>query len=848
MSKDLLEKELYMDPVGNDCCIVMVDVDYYTDVRRWMCYSKPLLLYTFVPSDAAGVHGDGAWELTRGSYTDAAGCASYEGTVLKCMVNGGACYTHPIWDYNHDNLSVIDWYGNCVTFYVEQRQCPSGRRIVGLFPASSVAFPYWIRVPRTVLSRFECMVGDVAVVDRGDGCLSISCPGSFEALEVSRIDYAGWCAKAQAVGLKHVVDVEKWMSVSENKKTKDARIRWAPILFGLIQAGWKPSGATSVVLKTGSTTFVPGGAAPEHYVCQHTAAPGDSPTGGEIAIAFAPPLVTCPTPVPARCMANAAAAHQIRVKDTQKKFAGHTFKSDLAGYAAEFVRLVLGEDRGTVMPLSIDELSERWTRPSQALTVSRLHTEVQPEPEPRTMRGFGKAEPVYKPRNVVNCDGDHNAPLATYTLAIMDHLKEKHPWVGCGLAPCAVEARVHAVATGLCVPDEIRERLGFAKLDVTHEGDITNCDGSEKRWHRDHVTDPIMLGLIYGPCRPSLRKLLKHERAGFLVKMAEGYSYWAEWELISGTSATTLKNILKVAFGDYVALRRIGLSPVEALKCLGVYCGDDSVSVALPYPGLAEARVVALADLAMDQKLIVRTSPSPVSFLGEYHYGAFFDCGRRLPDFWRQAQKCHLSCNRGVTIDVAAANKALGALSSSTLSDPLLGPWFTQVALLSGAHNVQAMSREERWKMDLETSSHFDRLALRSEVVDEWCEVTGIDRSELDLILARINSARSLAELPSGVLDNVLTTKHLLPGAANSSGTVVPLEEPAPVRNDQVEQGDSRRPQGPRNPPAGGQVRPRPPRQAAARPPRDENSRQPRQFQRGGARPVQSRGRGRPAA
>jgi hypothetical protein len=116
------------------------------------------------------------------------------------------------------------------------------------------------------------------------------------------------------------------------------------------------------------------------------------------------------------------------------------------------------------------------------------------------------------------------------------------------------------------------------------------------------------------------------------------------------------------------------------------------------------------------------------------------------------------------------------------------------------------------------------------------------------LILARINSARSLAELPSGVLDNVLTTKHLLPGAANSSGTVVPLEEPAPVRNDQVEQGDSRRPQGPRNPPAGGQVRPRPPRQAAARPPRDENSRQPRQFQRGGARPVQSRGRGRPAA
>jgi hypothetical protein len=833
-----------MDKVTDEHVIIMVDVDYYTDIRRWMCYGRPILLYTMVADAAAGVHSDGAWEITRGSYRDAAGCASYEGSVVRCLVNGGASYEHPLWDYNHDNLSVVDWYGNCITYYVEQRRCPSGRRIVGLFPGSCVAFPYWWQVPRKQLERFECMVGNVAVVDRGNGMLSISCPGAFEALEVSRIDYTGWRAKAAAVGLKHVVDVEKWMSVSENQRTKEARIRWAPVLFGLLQQGWEPSGCVSIVQNTGVTELIP--AAPllrvEHYVCDHPAAPGSTITGGEIAVAFAPPLVTHPNPVPAKCMANAAMAHQVRVADTQKKFAGHSFKSDLGAYAVEFVRAVVGEHKGLVSPLEISELAELWVRPTQAATVLGLHTEVQPQDEPRVMRGFMKGEPGYKPRQIVNCDGDHNAPLATYTLAIMDNLKARHLWVGCGRAPDEIETRVHAVSTGLCVPDGVRVRLNYTKLTEAHEGDITNCDGSEKRWHRDHITDPIMLGLIKAPCRPSLRTLLRQEAAGFKVKMAEGYQYTAEWELISGTSATTLKNILKVAFGDFVALRRSGLSVEEAFACLGVYCGDDSVCVALPLPGLAEARVVAMAELAMDQKLIVRQSPYPVSFLGEFHYGAFFDGGQRMPDFWRQAQKCHLSCNRGVTLDTAAANKAKGALSSSTLSDPLLGPWFTQVALLSGEWSASAMTREERWKLGQETTSHRDRLALRSAVVDTWCDVTGVERSELDEIVAAIWAATSLDQLPSGVLDNVLTKKQLLPGTANSSGTVVPVEGPTPEHNDQESQSHKRKTI--RRSPAGGQRQARPQNEAEARTSPRTSNRQPRQLQRGGSRPLQQ-GRGR---
>jgi hypothetical protein len=839
MAKDFTETELYMDPISDEHCVIMVDVDYYTSMPRWLKYGRPMLLYTFVPEDAAGTHSDGSWELCGGQYRDLAGCASHNGTVLRCNITGGASYTHPIWDYNHDTINAIDWFGNCITYFVEQRSCPSGRRIVGLFPASSVAFPYWLRTPLEHLRRFDCMVGNIPVVDRCDGTLSLGCPGTYEALCVRKIDYLGWVEKSVAVKLKHVVDVEKWMSVSENDKTRNARIPWAPIVFALLQRKWVPSGA-GVLSRTGSVKFVIG-SRPDNYVCFHPSAPADTITGHETGIAFAPPLVTIPLPFPAKTMANAATAHEVRVRLTQQKFAKHEFKPELRTYAAEFVRLVVGSHKGTVVPIDIGQLAERWTRATQQDTIQRLHTQVQPTPDGHTMRGFLKVEAGVKPRQIVNCDGDHNASLGCYTLAIMDHLKEHHEWIGCGRSPKEIERRVHAVATGLSVPFDLKERLfPNRKLTTAHEGDITNCDGSEKRWHRDHVVDPILMALLSPMYRPVLRKLLKQEEAGFRVKMAEGYAYEAQWELISGTSATTLKNIIKVSFGDYVALRRIGLTPIQAFGCLGIYCGDDSVSVALPFPGLADARVLALADLAMEQKLIVREAPSPVSFLGEFHYGAFFEGGRRLPDFWRQVQKCHLSASN-VPVDVAAANRAKGALSSSIASDPLLGPWFTAVANLSGEVDTRLMSREELWKLGQDDTALSERLALRADIVDDWCLHTGVERGELDMILVQIDLAKSLDELPMGLLDNFAFAKKMLPGAADASGTVVP-PTPDPSENGKEPQAKS----GPAAPRAHQATRPR---QAHASAPQNRQDSRPVRDSRGrGTRSVQPRGRGRPSA
>ncbi len=132
--------------------------------------------------------------------------------------------------------------------------------------------------------------------------------------------------------------------------------------------------------------------------------------------------------------------------------------------------------------------------------------------------------------------------------------------------------------------------------------------------------------------------------------------------------------------------------------------------------------------------------------------------------------------------------------------------------------------------------------------------VTGVDQGDLDEILAQIDRATSIDEMPRGVLDNVLVAKKLLPGVTNH-GTIVP--DVGPPADDNLS--DVKQQQSPHAPKGAGNDRRRdapvrrqgnPRRKAAAsqghagsrRPPPDPDGWQPVAPRRGHA--VQ-RGRGR---
>jgi len=815
-----------MTDLREEDALVFVDVDYYTDMRRWAQYGKVMLLYTFVPEIAAGAGNDSRFELGEGEFVDVAGYASHIGTMVRYQVSGGEAYAHPLWDWSISHFTVVDFWGNRITYLVESRRCPSGRRMVCCFPSSYTACPYWVGVPDCPLRRFDAVHDGISVVSReSDNTLSIGCPGTWECLNVSLLEYRGWMVKYGASGSKYVGDVEKWMRISERPDVKSGATRWAPVVYALLRGGWEPK-ACSGICGTSELKVTPM-ARPtrhtvEHYVLNPTGDVSKLPADTadfhktDVMRAFAPPLVTVPVMAPARVAANARMAHQLRVKDTQNKFADHVFKTDLGGFASEFVRMTVGRSAGTVVPYDLQRLEEEcWLRPSQRQGLLGVHTMCAQPDGP--LRGFMKGEAGMKPRQIVNCAPDHNAPLGCFVHALMDDVKSRFEWIGCGRTPAQVEARVAAVSAGTCIPASLAARLEITSLTTTHEGDITNCDGSERRWHREMVIEPIIMGLLVPGYRAQMRHYLHNERSGMKVKMSEGYSYETGWELISGTSLTTFKNCLKVAFGDYVALRRSGLDHEVAFACLGVYCGDDSVMVALPLGGLAECRVEAMADLAMDQKLIVREMPDPVSFLGEFHYDAFVGGGTRLPDFWRQAVKVHMSSNKGSAIAIVAANKAAGMVGGAAVHDPLLGPWAEKVLQLAGGRaNVGEMTKEEAWKLQNERVVCGNPAEVRKRVRPMWSKVVGIDMGELDSILGQIAAATTLDELPRGVLDNVLTAKACLPGIGPDGALVEPSSAP-PIENAERQE-ETKEKREPRDPGGrrgrGGQVktRPRPPR------------------------------------
>jgi hypothetical protein len=843
-----LSTELFIDAVEPDDAFVFVDVDYYTDVNTWARYGRLMVFYTFVPVSAAAINNDSAMEFFEGKYVDKAGRAHHQGTMLSTRVKGGEHYEHPLWDWSVGGFSVVDWWGNYISYLVESRACPSGRRIVVAVPSRVVAFPYWKSIPVEPLRRLDVMVaapggGKIPVLlCHSTGMVSVGAPGTTTSLQITRLDFEGLVVKYEFSKTKYPGDMEKWLRVCTSKQARDEATAWGPVVFRLISSGWRLPNSSGGVIDTSSVVMkeVSAPTVPDvvHYVLDQPDGKEDGKgiSGGEIARNFAPPMVTIPVPCPARVTANAAMAYELRVKSTQRKFSDHVFAKELDKYAAEFVAQTLVGIRGTVVPLDLSQLEERWTRPSQRQGLNTVHTWVPSDDETRKVDGFMKGELGYKPRQIVNENASHNAPLGCYVLPAMDVLKGFHEWVGCGRTPEEIERRVNAVAKGTCVPQHVLDKYRLLIGLLAHEGDISNCDGSEKRWHREHLIYPILMCIMAAPYRKTLRGILHGERAGKTVKMKEGFSYLTEFELLSGTSLTTFSNIMKVAFGDYCALRESGMSPEDAFACLGVYCGDDSVMVGLSIPNLAETRVRVMAMLAMDQKLIIRQSPDPVSFLGEYHYGAFADGGQKLPDFWRQVQKCHSTTARGIPIELAAANKAAGMLSSSSAADPLLGPWAEKVAELAGRKAIlDSATRDEQWLMAHGIPDMNKARALRASLRSQWSAQTGIDLATLDSIVAIISNATTLAELPAGVLDNVLIAKRPADGITQVGSHAEPSSAPA----DNKDVGEERPktqgpPAGAGRPGRGGFNRGRGSRPAQTRPPPPA------------APPSRGRGRGQP--
>lgn len=758
------------DVVPESAVLTGVDVVDYLDVNELARYGNIMLFYSQVPERVAGKAPDGLYTLELGDYNDKAGHASVKGgTILHNRVTGGSSYRHPMWDWSIDHFTTVDWWGNSIMYLVETRRCPSGRWIIACFPTAITAFPLWWGRPCVEVRRKNCIVKapngtPVLVNEYHDGekaMMSVGLPGLWRSCELQPLHYMGWLAKFRASKTAMVGDVERYMKCS--KLDAEEALAWAPIVYTLLAQDWTPAGVPVMAI---ANVIVRRGKSAIHYCSGH---PDDANfpvremENHTISRAFAPCLVTVPSQAPSDLAENECAAHRIRVRDAQKRLATYVVPHKYKALAREFTGMILDEiGRGEGVPLTLDELyDQHWTRPTQQAQMGRVDCLKAVTGE---LKGFLKKEIGLKPRFISDVPTEQKAHFGCFTHAITKAMKEKLKWVGCGRSPEWVAQRVADIATGKDVPEHLRPVYPAAA-----EGDITNCDGSEMRWDRDYLLDPLMFSFFAECYRYELRGHLDFEKPipEKMLRMKNGHHFKILWELMSGASRTTWANIVKCSFREYCALRQKIRCPKLAFALIGIHCGDDSVMHEFAFP-MGEIRVRVATELGMEMKLInrVSTHTDPLTFLGEYYLNPWCGDVVRVPDFWRQACKIHLTCNGSVGPEQAAINKAAGVLSGSGVFCPALGPWAEKIVALLEPRGFKPkdMQRNELWKVVNEGNSELvEPVELtRARVRDLWCEIMGVDGAALEVFLEKLAKATNLDELPFEAFDNTLRAKEPL--------------------------------------------------------------------------------------
>jgi len=140
-----------VDPVSPDKLICFVDVDYYVDLETFERYAgHKIAIFTVHVDAVGGCDGESLWYV--------------EGSTFHENIAGGGKWTHPVWHYSGDlvtirdrraALALRDQVGNCpeverleemsghVVYHVERIRFPgTNKMIVMLNPSFSVALPW----------------------------------------------------------------------------------------------------------------------------------------------------------------------------------------------------------------------------------------------------------------------------------------------------------------------------------------------------------------------------------------------------------------------------------------------------------------------------------------------------------------------------------------------------------------------------------------------------------------------------------------------------------------------------------------------------------------------------------
>lgn len=766
--KDILHAPVCYDILRHHV-IKMVDVDYYVDMHKWLGYGRPILLYTFNPTEVAYSGPEYEYHVT--------------GEGVEMQVRGGTSYNHKLWDYNTDYVLTRKGWFNWVVSSVDARKVDEHHMAICLVPIAEVPFWGWF-LPLSVLKRRSFTKSDKVVATRfqanGVDTTSLKMLSKTTHVTLPTEYYEAALVRLCEAKKPVISDIERYLVKAKHPNPPVG----AAILFEVILncpnliSWWKTSEASAAkgpVDKSHQRV-------PNRYQSTVGLVTED---GKEIGRSLAPSIVTHPDVIPNRSYNNDLASITGRVRN-QLNFVDPPQRYNK--WVGEFItELIPNPHRGS--PLDVEDVIEIQDRVTQRARSEKERPWMMADPA-INLRSFMKGESYAKvsdPRNITTVGTEHTLRLSAFTYAFKKDVLLHRKWYAPGKTPREISNR-------------IVEICGF---DQVTEGDFSRFDGTISLWLRQQLEQAAYLRWVNHDDLPLLKTLLNNE-IGEKAWTSEGLPYEPQHSRLSGSPLTTDANTIICAFVAYAAAREGGLSHQTAWDLLGIFGGDDSLS---PIKGQYLER--AAKNLGMKLKAVRRHAGDIVTFLGRVFPEAFNGGIGSVQDPMRTWRKLPYSfAPIYVSDEQALADKATGLLALDA-NAPVTSTWCRKVLELG---NVEGHITDDcPWYARM-AAVHGDSWPQCEwdSAIDAVARSTGYTAEEIRLFDDLIEAATSLEEI-EGIIDNP-NTEIVIPATLNGH-IVEPDEDNESIATAVL-------------PPRNGDVR-RQPRAARAPVPRNNAARRP---------------------
>jgi len=691
---------------------MLIDVDYYVDMHN-LLRGNPACLYTFCPRAPGGTSADSTYTVTDDVVTE--------------KINGGAEYSHKLWDYDYDCV-VVDHFFYSNVYLVEQRQgTDPDRKLILLTPISTVYLFGWLiqghRIKRRVMShgianytRYQELANGVttlyhAMSFKGSSTSAIIDDRSFETiLHRTRLSKA-----------PQISDVERILRELGDKNTASAS---ASVFMAL----WTQQRDLYDQFRRIQT---PGFVSDDTYTYQALGpliTEDGKPSLRKIGPQYHPDGYAA-----AKSYNNDHACINGRLNNIKNKITN--YPPFMLKCLAEFAKFIVPDDCvGTGVPISVEEVESHQTRPTQKAKAEQAR--LWSFNNQFVVKAFQKAEAYAKitdPRNISTVPTDHQLRLSSFTYPMSDILKQQH-WYAFGLHPSEFTKtlRDKAATATMCIPT-----------------DISRLDGSCGPIH-SQVVETVFNRYYSGKYQTEVHSLLKREHNATGIT-TNGVVYNTGHTTISGSPVTSIRNSLINAYQCYYALRLAQNEPTEAYAKLGIYGGDDGVTFDIDPRHLLNS----FTKTGLTLKVEVKQRGDVITFLGR-HFVDLWTTSESCCDIARQMRKLHLTHAPSTVPDnLALRRKAEGYLVTDG-NTPFITSWATAVIRLTNLNYSEGQltlsSRFNRWfeqyERPFEPLTSLSKAKMTSYLATEM----GITEDQITRAEQRFNDATQLSDLDIGLL------------------------------------------------------------------------------------------------